>query len=131
MKQWNGRWLKGRRWAESLEEIRRFLDTWYFCISVTGHLYVRPLHPTITSRDVHAFLRRLDVLGEDRLPDSMTFDFSRMQMEPRRWRRITDILRGYARQINSDSMVIFDHRLGGGIALIPRSISRPRQLASV
>ncbi len=131
MQQWNGRWLRERGWQTSLEEIRRFLETWYFHISISGHLYVRPLRQTVTCRDVRAFLRRLDVLGRDRLPETMTFDFRMIFMSPSVWRRITKTLRRYAERINSASLVMFDNPQRGVVALIPRSIGRTQQLSQV
>ncbi len=107
MQQGNGRWLKPSGWQKSLDEIRRFLDTWYFHISAEGHLYVRPLREGISGRDLHAFLRRLDVLGNSRLPESMTFDFKGVPMTHRRWCRLSEMIRRYADQIDTESHVIF------------------------
>jgi hypothetical protein len=131
MQQWNGGWLRERGWQRPLEEIRRFLDTWYFCVSTTGHLYVRPLHQTITGREVHAFLRRLNVLGIDHLPRTMTFDFSMTSLSPRRWCKITKTLQRYAEQANAESMVICDERQDGGVVMLMRSIDRTKLLPQV
>lgn len=106
MQGWCGRWLKGRGWQKSLDEIRRFLDTWYFYISDSGFLYVRPLHHDITNRQVHAFLRRLDILGKDRLPVAIFFDFRMVKMSSRRWCHIARTLDKYAAHAGSESLVI-------------------------
>jgi len=105
-----------------LAEIRRFLDTWYFSISASGHLYVRPLRESISGRDIAAFLRRLDALGDGGLPESMSFDFSMLALPERRWNRVTTALRGYANLINAPSVVISAGEGRGGWVLILRSM---------
>jgi hypothetical protein len=124
MNQGNGTWLKADNWHASHDEIHRFLDTWYFYISITGHLYARPLRQSVNRRDIRAFLMRLDVLGRDLLPETMTFDFTKILMSSDRWRRISELLRQYAARINSASFIIFNHYGHGGIALIPRSVGQ-------
>ncbi|HKQ50308.1 MAG TPA: hypothetical protein VJZ71_19705 [Phycisphaerae bacterium] len=114
--------MKTGGWRTSLAEIRRFLDTWYFSISAAGHLYVRPLKESITGRDVAAFLRRLDALGESGLPESMCFDFSNLAIPERHWKRITTEIRGYANQINAPSAVLSAGEGRGGRVLILRSL---------
>lgn len=114
--------MKAGGWRTSLAEVRRFLDTWYFSISASGHLYVRPLRESISCRDVAAFLRRLDALGEGGLPQSMSFDFSMGALSERRWNRVMTALRSYANQINAPSVVISAGEGRGGWVLILRSI---------
>jgi len=129
MQQGNGRWRRGRWRRDSLEEVRRFLGIWYFYISASGQLYVRPLRPTVSRRDVQDFLDRLDLLGDDCLPESMTFDFTKSAVSSRQLCSIVTLLRRYASEINSAFFFISENPRSRGVALIMRSISRALQLA--
>jgi len=114
-------------WPSELNEIRRFLDTWYFSISDSGHLHVRPLRDRVACRDMHAFLERLEVLRNDGLPVTMTFDFTRMLMSAGRWRRTSALFRRYAEGIASSTLVVPGRRQRGGIIFVLRSnVQRPQ-----
>lgn len=123
MQQWNGRWRKGWRRKESLEDVRRFLELWYFFISDSGQLYVKPLHHSIHHRDVQEFLDRLDLLSEDDLPESITFDFTETVFPTRQGRRIAELLRHYAKKINSPYYFVSEDSQQMGVALILRTTS--------
>lgn len=123
MQQWNGRWRKGWRRKESLENVRRFLELWYFFISDSGQLYVKPLHHSIDHRDVQEFLDRLDLLSEDDLPQSITFDFTETVFPTRQGRRIAELLRHYAKKINSPYYFVSEDPQKMGVALILRTTS--------
>lgn len=117
-------WLSWPSWEYSLAEIRKFLETWYFYVSDAGHLYARPLKPTLTARQVKAFLRRLEVLGRNRLPLVMVFDFSKGVHSLRRWRQLAEVFSEYARLIEYTSMIIDGNDVGSGIVIIIRSLRK-------
>lgn len=123
MQQWNGRWRKGWRRKDSLEDVRRFLERWYFFISSSGQLYVKPLHHSINRRDVQDFLDRLDLLSEDNLPESISFDFTTTVFPTRQGRRIAELLLHYAKKINSPYYVVSEDPQKMGVALILRTTS--------
>jgi hypothetical protein len=127
MQQRNERWLRGRRWREALDEVRRFLDTWYFYISSAGHLYVRPIQQAISSRDVRAFFRRLDLLGTERLPVTMSFDFTKVQLSNGRRLRIAEMLRQYADDISAGMISISSDTQFGDLLVILRRTSADDQ----
>lgn len=104
----------------SLDEIRRFLETWYFHISSSGHIYVRPIRQSITCGEVQAFLRRLDLLDRDCPPHAVLFDFRMTEIPPHRWRRISKLLESHARRAGSKSLVIFNTPPVGMATVIPR-----------
>ena len=118
---WIAKWLQGRDWRRALNDVRSFLDPWYFYVSATGHLYARP-RQSVGSRDVQEFLRRVDVIGEDRLPDSMAFDFTRLEMSPAKWRRMSEMLREYAAEMDATSVQICASLQHGGYVLIVRNV---------
>lgn len=118
MTQRNGPWQLNRDWPTSLEAIRRFLDDWSFSITELGRLYVRPQKQTVAREDVLLYLRHLDVLGQDRLPSVMTFDFSRIALAPSRWMEIADTLQHYATRHALATVVISGGRGTGGISVL-------------
>lgn len=124
MQRRNENWLDGRNWDDTLNEVRQFLERWYFYVSASGHLYARPLRESVTCPDVQAFLRRLDVFGNDRLPEIMAFDFTKLPMPSGKWLQITEVLRGYAGQIDATSVVISGDVRSGGLALILRPMNK-------
>ncbi|GMU35740.1 MAG: hypothetical protein HS101_00530 [Planctomycetia bacterium] len=114
-------WLRTDTLRASLTEIRQFLDTWYFSLSEAGHLYVRPLQSSVSRRDVRAFLKRLDVLGKGLLPKSIAFDFTAIEMSPRRWHQINEVLLWYANQIQCSTLVVSNQPSHKSVALIVRA----------
>jgi hypothetical protein len=114
-------WLRTNTLRASLTEIRQFLDTWYFSLSETGHLYVKPLRSSVTRRDVRAFLKRLDVLGEEQFPECIVFDFTTIAMSPRRWHQITEALLWHANQIRCSTLVVSNQLKRKSVAMIFRT----------
>jgi hypothetical protein len=121
MQEWMKRWMKERSWRAALNEVRRFLDTWYFSISTDGELYVRPLRRTISGRDIDAFCARLEALEKDGIPAATTFDFAHPPLSERRWRRTVRTLREYAHRIKAVCVVLSGGADRGGVVLIMRS----------
>lgn len=136
MTQRNGQSQVDRDWPGSLDAIRRFLNDWCFHITEMGRLYVRPQKQNVAKEDVLLYLRHLDVLGQDRLPGVMTFDFSRVALGPTRWLEIADTLQHYATRHALATVVISGGGGTGGISVLLkpsrlRDGCSPRQLLNL
>ncbi|MBI5762845.1 MAG: hypothetical protein HZA51_04885 [Planctomycetes bacterium] len=81
------------------------------------------MHHSINRRDVQDFLDRLDLLSEDNLPESISFDFTTTVFPTRQGRRIAELLLHYAKKINSPYYVVSEDPQKMGVALILRTTS--------
>jgi len=99
-----GGWLETEDWPSTLDEIRRFLDTWCFSLSEDGFVHVQPQTDRISTADLRGFLRRLDLVCDDAYPRIVVFDFSKPTFEPGDWNDCEALIRAFANRINAVPM---------------------------
>lgn len=104
MKQRNETWHAGEDWPSALDEIRRFLETWYYAVSSMGHVYVEPHRDQIEIESLRFFLNRLRLMREPGFPRSVTFDFTKVTFIDAPWEVVMDELDHYASDMGASLM---------------------------
>ena len=102
----------------TLDEIRDFLNTWFFSVSEMGHFYVRPQASTVGWKEFSAFLRRLELLHDHGYPSLTTLDFSGVEVARVDRIRITEAVLKFARDAGATAVVRPRGEAGGYVILI-------------
>jgi hypothetical protein len=93
--------VTGPEWSEVRRDVLRFLETWSFSISDTGLIYVRPLAKQLTARELNLFLKRLNLICDDRFPSLVVFDLAGAMISRSHWFRMKRNLNRFAAGIGA------------------------------
>lgn len=105
MNQGNDNSVRDATWPNTVDEIRQFLDTWYFSVSEIGHLYVRPQAATVGLNDFDTFMRRLELLQRHGYPVLTTLDFTGVEVTRVDRIRITEAVLNFASATGATAIV--------------------------
>lgn len=89
------------RRQEAFEEVRRFLDTWYFFISDCGFFFARPRRNRISLRDFKEFLNRLDLVCQGESPRMIIVEFTRLAAGDQFWIECQPLVHQFSLRTNS------------------------------
>lgn len=110
----------GNEWPATLDEIRRFLETWSYAVSSLGHVYVEPRRDQVEIGSLRFFLNRLRMMREPGFPRSVTFDFTRTAFVDGDWDDAMEELGRYARDAEAALMPCSDDRGGKRLIFLHR-----------
>ncbi len=89
------------RRPEAFEEVRRFLDTWYFFISDCGFFFARPRRNRISLREFKEFLNRLDLVCQGESPRMIIIEFTHLAAGDRFWIECQPLVYRFSLRTNS------------------------------
>lgn len=109
---------------EILEEVRRTIERWFFWVSVTGFIYVKPRQRSLSLRDLADILKRLRLVCDEHFPNAIAFEFSDCLLSTRRKRTVMKLVREFAGDIQAHMRTIPEGCEHSALFMLRRTVRR-------